>query len=226
MKKQVKDPALLKKLTPDYEIGCKRLLFSDDYLPSIQRDNVNLVTAGIERFTDHALLTRDGQKIDADLVVLATGFETVHIFNRLKITGPDGVSLDQVWAKEIRAHKSVAVCGFPNFFLMLGPNSGLGHSSILIMLEEQARYITRLLKEAHDSHLPTILVRPDAEEAHNRAMQRALANTVWNTGCNSWYKDEQGRIFSLWPHTTTRFIRDMRKALLSEYRFYNDERTD
>jgi len=223
MKHQVRDPALLEKLTPSYEIGCKRLLLSDDYLPAIQRDNVDLVTDGIARFTENSLVTDRGEEIKADLVVLATGFETVRLFGDLKIGGPNGVSLEQAWKGEIRAHRSVAVKGFPNFFMMFGPNSGLGHSSIIIMLEAQARYISHLLRKARESGQPTILVRPDAEVAYNKALQSALKNTVWNSGCSSWYKDEQGRIFTLWPHTTSRFIREMRNIRLGEYRFFNDE---
>lgn len=223
IRQQVKDPALIKKLTPDYEIGCKRLLLSDDYLPALQRENVTLVTEGIDHFTEHSLVTSSGTEITADLVVLATGFQSTRLYGDMKITGPDELTMDQAWSKEIRAHRSVSVKGFPNFFMMYGPNSNLGHSSVIIMIEAQARYITCLLRKARQSNRPTIAVRPDAEAAYNQGIQEALKNTVWNSGCKSWYKNGQGHIFSLWPHTTTRFIREMRRAPLGEYRFYDDE---
>lgn len=224
MKHQVRDPVLLGKLTPGYEIGCKRLLLSDDYLPAIQRDNVELVTEGVDHFGEHSLVTGSGREIEADLVVLATGFETVKFFGNLEINGPNGVSLKQAWEEEIRAHRSVVVKEFPNFFMMFGPNSGLGHSSIIVMLEAQARYIAQLLCEARDSGKSTILVRPEAEASYNQELQKALQTTVWNSGCNSWYLDDKGRNFALWPHTTTRFISEMRHVRLGEYRFFNDDR--
>jgi cation diffusion facilitator CzcD-associated flavoprotein CzcO len=223
MKRQVREPALLDKLMPDYEIGCKRLLLSDDYLPALQRENVDLVTEGIQRFTENSLLTYSGTEIEADLVVLATGFETVRSFGELKITRPDGVSLEEAWEEEIRAHRSVVVKGFSNFFMMFGPNSGLGHSSIIIMIEAQARYIADLLRKAREIGQANIVVCPDAEMAYNRDLQMALENTVWNSGCDSWYKDGKGRIFTLWPHTTSRFIREMRRVRMEEYRFFNEE---
>ena len=219
LRRQVQDPDLIDKLTPDYEIGCKRLLLSDNFLPALQRQNVTLLTDGIDHFTEHGLATQAGEEIDADLVVLATGFQTTRLFGDMTINGPDGLSMEKAWANEIRAHRSVAINGFPNFFMMYGPNSNLGHSSIIIMIEAQARYISRLLKHAIESGKPTITVRPEAEAAYNEEIQKALENTVWNTGCHSWYKDKNGHIFSLWPHSTTRFIREMRRAPLNEYRF-------
>lgn len=219
MERSVDDPELAAKLTPDYEIGCKRILLTDDFLPAVQRDNVSLHTSGIDHFTGSGLVTLDGETIRADCVVLATGFEVTRLFGDMTVTGPDGLSLEQAWADEIRAHRSVAVKGFPNFFMMFGPNSGLGHSSIIIMIEAQAKYLARLISHARRSGKPAIEVKPEAEAAWNEEIQRDLKETVWATGCKSWYKDERGHIFSLWPHSTTRFIRDMRKAPLDEYEF-------
>lgn len=217
LEKSVSDPELKRLLTPDYEIGCKRVLLSDDYFPALQRANVELATDGIKRFTSNGLVTESGREITADLVVLATGFQTTRLFGEMAVTGPEGHTIEETWAKEIRAHRSVAVTGFPNLFMMYGPNSNLGHSSIIIMIEAQAAYIARLLKHAYDDGKTQIQVRPEAEEGWNRAIQSDLDKTVWSSGCKSWYKDERGHIFSLWPHSTTRFIRDMRRAPLDEY---------
>ncbi len=216
---QVKNPQLRRKLTPDYAIGCKRLLLSDDFLPALQQDNVTLVTEGIDHFTESGLVTRNGTDIEADLVVMATGFQATKLFGEMHISGPNGLTMEQAWAEEIRAHRSVAVKGFPNFFIMYGPNSNLGHSSIIIMIEAQARYIARLLKHAAQLGKPNITVRPEAEAAYNKRIQKALQGMVWSGDCSSWYKDGKGHIFSLWPYSTTRFIRELRKAPLNEYTF-------
>jgi cation diffusion facilitator CzcD-associated flavoprotein CzcO len=219
LQRGVADPELLATLTPDYEIGCKRILLTDDYLPAVQRDNVDLLTEGIGHFSEKGLVTADGRTVPADCVILATGFEVQKLFGDMTVRGPGGLTLDDAWSDEIRSHRSVAVCGFPNFFMMFGPNSGLGHSSIIIMIEAQAKYLARLIGHAQEVGRPVISARPEAEAAWNEAIQRDLKNTVWATGCKSWYKDERGHIFSLWPHSTTRFIREMARAPLDEYDF-------
>ena len=219
MRRQVADPLLLKKLTPDYQIGCKRLLLSDDYLPAMQRDNVTLVTDSIDHFSVQGLVTADGTSIAADLVVLATGFQTTRPLGNMIVTGPDGRTLEQAWAKTIHAHRSIAVSGFPNLFISYGPNSGLGHSSVIIMIEAQTKLIARLLQHARKTEKPEITVQASVEASYNKEIQKALKNTVWNTGCKSWYMDENGYNFTLWPYTTTRFIREMRTASLQEFNF-------
>jgi cation diffusion facilitator CzcD-associated flavoprotein CzcO len=219
LSRNVKDPDLRRKLTPGYQIGCKRVLLSDDYLPAMQRSNVDLVTDGIGHFTEDGLVTANGEVIQADLVVLATGFKSEKLFGDMKITAPGGLTMEQAWSSEIRAHRSVTVRGFPNFFMMYGPNSNLGHSSILIMIEAQAEYLARLLRHAVDAGAGQLEVQAEAEEAWNAGIREGLAKTVWADACQSWYKDERGHVFSLWPHSTTRFIREMRNAPLDEYRF-------
>jgi cation diffusion facilitator CzcD-associated flavoprotein CzcO len=219
--KSVRDPELRQKLTPDYPIGCKRVLLSDDFLPALQRDNVELVTDPVGHFTEDALVTATGREIKADLVVLATGFQSTKLFGDMEITGPDGRTLADAWAEEIRAHRTVAVSGFPNFFMMYGPNSNLGHSSIILMIEAQADYLARLLRHAVDGGAHTVEPRPEAEAAWNEFIRAGLDDTVWPGDCRSWYKDARGQVFSLWPHGTTRFIRAMRRAPLEEYRFYS-----
>jgi cation diffusion facilitator CzcD-associated flavoprotein CzcO len=200
-------------------VGCKRVLLSDDYLPALQRDNVELDTESIDRFTSTGLETSGGREIPADLVVLATGFQSTRLFGDIAVSGPDGLTVDQAWSEGIRAHRSVALKGFPNLFMMYGPNSNLGHSSILVMLEAQAAYLARVLRHAREKEADRIEVKPDAEEAWNRYIRDGLDSTVWTADCDSWYKDEAGRVFSLWPYSTRRFARDLRDAPLEEYRF-------
>lgn len=219
MRRSVSDPQLRSKLTPDYALGCKRILLSDDFLPAVQQANVELVTEPINHFYQDGLVTDSGREVRAELVVLATGFKTTRLFGDMQITGPGGMTMEQAWETEIRAHRSVAVCGFPNFFMMYGPNSNLGHSSIIIMIETQATYLARLLGEAEKIGAHVVNAKPAAEAAWNEKIQAALRQTVWATECRSWYKDSRGHIFSLWPHSTTRFIREMRKAPLDEYEF-------
>lgn len=219
LERSVPDPALRHRLTPDYPVGCKRVLFSDDYLPALQRENVELVTDGIGAFTMRGLETAAGRAIRADLVVLATGFRTTRLFGEITIDGPDGLTIEQAWAGGIRAHRSVALRDFPNLFMMYGPNSNLGHSSILVMLEAQADYLARLLHHARSRGAGRIEVKPEAEAAWNGYVQDGLAETVWTADCRSWYKDPAGRIFSLWPYSTRRFERDLRTAPLEEYTF-------
>jgi len=215
-KKQVKDPDMLAKIKPDYVAGCKRILLSDDFLPTLAMDSVDLVTEPIDHFREMKLVTKAGTEIEADLVVLATGFETTKMMGHMMVTGPSGQTVQSAWKDGIKAHRSVAIAGFPNFFMMYGPGSNLGHSSIIIMFEAEAKLIANLIKTADDCGV-TIEPCPNAQAAWNERLQSALSERVWATDCDSWYKDEHGRIFSLWPWSTTRFIREMKRTPLSEF---------
>jgi cation diffusion facilitator CzcD-associated flavoprotein CzcO len=138
----------------------------------------------------------------------------------MAIEGPGGLTIEEAWADGIRAHRSVALKDFPNLFMMYGPNSNLGHSSILVMLEAQAGYLARLFQHARNHDAGRIEVKPEAEATWNRYIQNGLADTVWTADCRSWYKDEAGRIFSLWPYSTRRFERDLRRAPLDEFAYF------
>lgn len=214
--RQVSDPELLAKITPDYVAGCKRVLLSDDFLPTLAMDSVDLITDPIDHFEKDGMVTAAGAKIDADLVILATGFQTTKLMGHMTVKGPNEHTIKKAWKDGITAHRTVSIAGFPNFFMMYGPGSNLGHSSIIIMFEAEAKLIATLIKTA-DKHSATIEPCPNAQAAWNERLQAALSERVWASECDSWYKDEHGRIFSLWPWSTTRFIREMKRTPLSEF---------
>ncbi|MGE0407789.1 MAG: flavin-containing monooxygenase [Amphiplicatus sp.] len=215
LQREVKDEALRAKLTPDYPLGCKRIIISDDYLPALQRENVELVTDGIERFEEDGVRTKDGRLRPADVIVLATGFRPFNLLASVEVTGPGGRTLRQAWAKGVAAHRTVAVPGFPNFFLLLGPNSGLGHNSVILMIEAQVKYVMQLIEEAARG----VLLAPSeaAAAAYDKRLQQALAHRVWAAGCGAWYVDAEGRNFTLYPHNVRTFLKEMKRPDLSEY---------
>ena len=215
MEAQVADPALRAKLTPDYPPGCKRILVSDDFYPALTRDNVDLVTNPIARIAPEGVVTADGTLHPADVIILATGFRTTDI-PRTQVTGRGGLTLRVVWKDGMAAHRTVAVPGFPNFFTLLGPNSGLGHNSIIFMVEAQVRYIMQCLWKLVEKR--SMEPRPDAAARFDAAIQRGLRHTIWKAGCKSWYQDANGRITTLWPRSTIRYWWDMRKVRFGEYR--------
>jgi cation diffusion facilitator CzcD-associated flavoprotein CzcO len=212
---QVPDPALRRTLTPDYPPGCKRILVSDDFYPALMRENVDLVTEPIARVTPEGIVTADGALHPADAIVLATGFRATDI-PKTEVAGRGGLTLREAWQDGLAAHRTVAVPGFPNFFTLLGPNSGLGHSSIIFMVEAQVRYVMQCLWKLVEHR--TIEPREGAASRFDAAMQRGLAGTIWQSGCHSWYQDRNGKITTLWPYGTVRYWWDMRTVKFGEYR--------
>jgi cation diffusion facilitator CzcD-associated flavoprotein CzcO len=212
LQRQVPDPDLRAKLTPHYQIGCKRILLSDDFYPTLLRDNVDLVTDPIVEVTPTGIRTVDGTEREADTIIFGTGFDVSANLDRLDLVGPAGESLGAVWARDgIGAHLGITVAGFPNLFLMLGPNTGLGHTSVVFMIEAQARYIARALDLLDSSGAATIEVNAETQQRFVERTQTRLAKTVWQSGCRSWYQDENGRNFTIWPHFTARYWLETRK---------------
>ena len=202
--KSVKDPVLREKLTPTFEIGCKRILISNDYYPAIARDNVDLVTDPIAKITGNAVVTADGVEREVDAIIVATGFHTTEQPIAEHITGQGGVTLADLWGREgMSAYKGTTIHGFPNLFQIVGPNTGLGHSSMVFIIESQIAYILDALREMRADGLATVQPRADVQRRWNEDLQRRLARTVWTTGgCSSWYLDAHGRNTTLWPRTT------------------------
>lgn len=217
---QVVSPALRARLTPDYPVGCKRILASDVYFPAIQQPHVSYVTDAIDHIDSHGLVDVAGTSHRADTLIYATGFKPFSLLNGLEIIGADGQQMaDYFDTGGVRAYNTMAVPGFPNFAMLSGPNSGLGHNSIILMLEAQAGYLVACIKSLQQSGAKSMDVKPSASEAFDTVVQKALQDTVWLTGCKSWYVGEDGRNFTLWPNSTLKFRRDMRTLDLADYLF-------
>ena len=205
LRETIADPSLRKALTPDYPVGAKRVLISDDYYAALARDDVHLVTGSIERLTPTGIRTSDGALHEADVVIFATGFDTNAFLAPMKIEGLDGASLHGCWRDGAEAYLGLSVSGFPNFFMMYGPNTNLGHNSIIFMIECQTRYVIDCVKRIQRKELRYLDVRRDVVEAYNRQMQRELDETVWARIDSSWYKTSQGRITNNWSSSTFRY---------------------
>ena len=211
--KQIRDPELRKKLTPNYAIGCKRLLISSEYYPALAKPHVDVVTDGIAEVRADSVVATDGSRHDADVIIFGTGFDAQNSLTRVPIRGRDGVALGSQWDSGPEAYLGTTVAGFPNLFLLCGPNTGLGHNSQVFMIEAQVRYMVRCLRYAGRENV--LEVRRDAQDRFNRFIQGRLASTVWQAGgCRSWYQDPvTGRNTLLWPRSTlsywlrTRFVR-------------------
>ena len=217
LKGQVEDPELQRALTPDYPIGGKRILFSDDYYAALTRDNVDLVTSGIARVTSDAVLTDDGQSHPVDALILATGFDSTSFLIPMQIEGLQGRSLRDEWGKEPAAYLGMTVSGFPNFFMMYGPNTNLGHNSIIFMIECQANYIVGMIRKLFDQGIGALDLRQDIMDAYNERIQKELSTSVWATTDRSWYKNDAGRITNNWSGTTLRYWWMTRRTDLSVY---------
>ncbi|HEX6590952.1 MAG TPA: NAD(P)/FAD-dependent oxidoreductase, partial [Moraxellaceae bacterium] len=221
IKYQVKDKALAQKLTPDYTIGCKRILISNKYYPTFNRANVELVTDGIQEVRENSIVTRDGIERPADCIILGTGFVVdPRVYLRdFPITGADGHVLQQDWKELAQGYYGTQVAGYPNFFQLVGPNTGLGHNSIIFMIEAQVHYILECLKLLKEQGADSMVVKQDVQDSFNAKVQAGFKDTVWTSGCNSWYRDGDGGNFALWPHSTWKFWLDTRKVDAGNYVF-------
>jgi cation diffusion facilitator CzcD-associated flavoprotein CzcO len=205
--REVHDPETRKNLTPNYKIGCKRVLVSDDFYPALNRLNVHLVTNGIDKITPCGIQTLDGQIHEVDLIVFATGFTVADTDNYLRVVGRDGRILTDVWMENgAEAYLGINIAGFPNLAVILGPNSGLGHSSALHVMESQMNYVTQYLAELEKATENASLdVRPELQKLYNIDLQHRLKRTVWATGCRSWYLDRKGKNTTIYPGLTWRY---------------------
>jgi cation diffusion facilitator CzcD-associated flavoprotein CzcO len=219
LERQVKDAELRAKLTPDYSPGCKRILVSNDYLPSLENPNVELVTDGIAEVREHSIVDRNGVEREVDTIILGTGFHVTDLPIAERVRGRDGRTLAEHWDGTLTALRGTAVAGFPNLFFVLGPNTGLGHTSVVLMAEAQAGYIRQALEHVERAAVGAIEPSRDAQDAWNAEIQRKSAGTVWlNGGCHSWYIDRNGKNSTLWPDHTFRFFAAMKRFRPSEYR--------
>jgi len=212
---QVTDPALRAQLTPDYTIGCKRILLSSDYYPALQRPNVSLVTEGITGITEAGVTTADGEEHKADVIIYATGFKAIESVTSLNVTGRDGRKLR---AENLEAYRGITAAGFPNLFLLLGPNTALGHTSVVFMIETQIQHVLSCLRLIARDKADAIEVVESAQRRYNDALQRRLRRAVWSEGgCRSWYLDADGVNRTLWPGFTFEYWARTRRARPGDY---------
>ena len=212
MNSQVADPELRRRLTPDYRLGCKRILPSNLFYPALQEPNVDLVTAGIREIQPDAIVTEDGDRHEVDAIVLGTGFRATDIKAAEWIRGRDGNTLKECWGQSPRAYLGLAVAGFPNLFFLSGPNTGTGHQSQVFMIESHIEYVMDAIRTMDRRGLATVEVRPEVQEAYNRELEERMPGTVWSSGgCSSWYLDATGRNGVIYPDFTWRFRKRTRR---------------
>ncbi|MFM8353579.1 MAG: flavin-containing monooxygenase, partial [Gammaproteobacteria bacterium] len=216
LEQSVADPDLRARLTPDYRAACKRLIMSADFYQSIQRPNAELVTAGIDRVEARGVRTRDGVLHELDVLVLATGFKPHEFMRPMTIRGAGGRTLEDYWADGAKAYRSVALPGFPNLFMMIGPNSPIGNFSIIQVAEAQQAYIMQLVQAVVEGRAAALAPTDDATDRFNAALAEAMANTIWVTGCRSWYLDANGKP-ATWPWSFDRFAAELAAPDLHDF---------
>jgi cation diffusion facilitator CzcD-associated flavoprotein CzcO len=212
LKKQIEDPELRAKLTPGYEIGCKRVLISNDFYPALASPNVELVASGLREVRDNTLVAADGTAREVDAVVFATGFETTQSPILARIRGRDGRTIRETWRGLPRFHRATTIAGFPNFFNLGGAGTGTGHGSAVWKAESQTAYVVDALRVMRERDLSSFEPRPDAEARYMSWVSEDLDRTVWSRGgCRSWYLDDAGRPSLMWPRTMWGFRRMLRR---------------
>jgi len=213
----VDDPELRGRLVPDYPFGCKRVLLSNDYYPALQRPNAELVTDAIREVTARGIVTVDGRERPVDAIVYATGFKASEFLAPMAIRGRQGQDLHAVWKDGAEAYLGIAVSGFPNLFMLYGPNTNLGHNSIIYMLESQIRYVTRCVQAIDGRKLRFVDVASKVQSAFNAEVQRRIAGSIWSGDCTSWYKTASGKNVNNWPGFTFAYRRRTRAPDLADY---------
>jgi len=218
LRRQIPDPGLRAKCVPDYVMGCKRVVFSNDWYPALTRPNVELVTDRIERVIQEGLVTADDRTRTADVIVFGTGFKAVEFLAPMEITGLRGLKLKDAWKDGAQAYLGISVSGFPNFFMLYGPNTNLGGNSIIYMLEGQIAYAHRAIEALETGQLAWLDVRPEVQDSFNSWVESASRTSVWESGCHSWYTTAQGRNTNNWPDYTFMYRYRVRRFDLASYR--------
>lgn len=218
---QVKDPALVKKLTPDYTLGCKRILISNKWYPTFNRKNVELVTDNISHFTENGIVTKDGKERKLDCVILGTGFivDPRIYMKSFELRGRNGHEVHSDWAKSPTSYLGITTANYPNMYMLVGPHTGLGHNSIIFMIEAQVDYIIKCIDLVKQKGADYIDVKPEAMTRFLGEMTDALKGTVWSSGCKSWYQTADGINFAIWPKSTWRYWLQTRTVNEADYVF-------
>ncbi|RCW45289.1 cation diffusion facilitator CzcD-associated flavoprotein CzcO [Halopolyspora algeriensis] len=218
IRKQVRDPEVAEAVTPDYSMGCKRILLSSDFYPTLNRSNVDLRTNGIAEVREHSVVTGDGEEYPVDAIIFGTGFHVTDAFEHLAIVGRGGRKLQDAWSDGMEAHLGITVSGFPNLFFLLGPNTGLGHNSVVFMIESQVNYVLSVLRPMLTGRFDQVDVRQSVQDSFNAEIQSELTESVWSTGgCQSWYLDANGVNRTVWPGFTWNYWWRTRKVDPAEY---------
>jgi cation diffusion facilitator CzcD-associated flavoprotein CzcO len=206
-------------LQPDYQPGCRRVLISNDWYPTLVRQNVDVVTDSVASITEHAVVTSGGTEVPVDTIIFGTGFKSTDFLTPMTVTGREGADLNAVWAGEACAYMSLAVSGFPNLFMLYGPNSNLGHNSILFMIEQQVNYVLAAIEQAEHRGADSMDVNRSAMKRWDDEIVRRSADTVWATDCHSWYKTETGRITNNWIGHTTEYRKRLANPRWHDWEF-------
>jgi cation diffusion facilitator CzcD-associated flavoprotein CzcO len=218
LRSQIADQDLRAKCVPEYTMGCKRVVFSNDWYPALTRPNVDLITDPIERITPDDVITADGTARPADVIVYGTGFSAVDFLTPMQVTGAAGLPLRDAWRDGAQAYLGITVSGFPNFFMLYGPNTNLGGNSIIYMLEGQIGYVLAAVQAIEAERLAWIDVRPEVQDEFNAWVQSASRTSVWESGCHNWYTTSSGRNTNNWPDHTFLYRRRVRRFDLAAYR--------
>jgi cation diffusion facilitator CzcD-associated flavoprotein CzcO len=216
LKKSVRDPELRAKLTPDYTVGCKRIIINDGFYDAIQRDNVDLVTSGIEKIVADGIVTQDGKHHQLDVLILATGFDPVAYMRPMNVVGKKGLHIDEAWGRKIKNYRSLFMPHFPNNFLMLGPNSPIGNFSVIEMSEVQCKYLLQIIDRWRDGEFDEIDVSEKKADEFLQYIRAGMGKTVWVGGCQSWYLDGDGDPI-LWPYTWQRWVEEMAEPDMRDF---------
>jgi cation diffusion facilitator CzcD-associated flavoprotein CzcO len=221
IRRTVKDKELRRKLTPDYSVGCKRILYSPNCYQALDKPVTTVITDRVARITPDGIVTADGTERDVDVIVFATGFHVTDSYSDVDVKGPGGEDLVTRWNRDgMAALRGTAVAGMPNLFFLLGPNTGLGHSSMVYIIESQIRYVAEAIAAVDEAGAQALAPTSDACDSYNAELQDRLGRTVWNTGgCRSWYLDEHGCNRALWPGFTWEYRQATRSVLPDEYQF-------
>lgn len=202
LNKHIKNRVLRRKVTPLFDMGCKRILLSNEYYPALAKPNVDVITARIDSFTETGIKDAGGKNYDVDVIIYATGFKTTDAIANMAFSGSQGLKIQDAWANGAESYLGIQTAGFPNAFFLMGPNTGLGHNSMVYMIESQIQYVADALTKARKNNWSTIDVKPEAQRDFVGRVQGAMSSTVWASGCKSWYLDENGKNWSLWPGFT------------------------
>lgn len=219
LRRAVPDPDLRAKVTPDYKVGCKRILVSDDYYPALMRDNVTLVTGPVASVTESGVVGADGARHEVDVIVFGTGFVASEYLIDMQVFGRNKRELINEW-RDVgpSAYMGTQLSGYPNLFFILGPNTGLGHNSVILMMESQYTYILDYFRLLDERRIPFLDVKPEVQAQYNEEIQRRLAGSIWQSGgCKSWYQMANGKNTTLWPGSTARYRWEMRRVSAEDF---------